>query len=906
MTIHSKPQIPESLWQTSSLGNGMADKWRGKIDIETIGHCKVLHGKVVNAARKLEFQCEEMSACAPNKRCGNGFCPMCVRRARRYLLDFASSRWLFRLKWHLVTIRVEGWTKEAGDWSLFGPLGSRPDVSKFLDILHRKRPKGLLAIGGIEAVYVTVENMPVGKVFHLHLLISGPSSEDIKAAAAESFNLDKAIKNNPDVKLVREGQVNFFKAFTYVFKQPLAKKSKRHHDEPGVRQTPKSNELRELMSNYGEHRVEDRLILEGFAWEKGALRRVSKPQRDQIRLLPIPGRIVDGDKVGGDEKAGGAENIDSAQKMGNNGLLIHDPPQNIEGKGVSAGGVHPVQGEQGAQPLNEGTDEPQNGSLSMGEEEDEQPENFIEVLRSIKRDATGEYRLHIRFPKFDGVSEEIVIDRQLCANANQFWQKLVARGAANFINFKYEASRLLNADPPIRVRATDAPGWYGNRFVCDIGVLGRVAPGEELIEFDTEVPAPRVGISDGSAQEWVDEMHAFIAMSDYLALTYLCALLPPLAARVGERQGFVVNLVGESTTGKTLAFRLCQSVFARAEEPDLQTFDHTALSLKARLAALSCTAIPFKDVKASADKGIKAVEKFQQMIFAVHGGDAHWNLTDGSGKAPGFCIPMASDERSLVERYAMARVPFEEGDKVRCMELPVPKHGGIFNRLHGDGPTAPVAKSLEGFIKRRYGLIFPVWIDALSVTERKGLSQRFHESAERFVDRLKCDGSLEHRYARPFGLLAATAELAASINLLHDVDHYYAALERLYALGVARMTEGEAAIKEGLNAFVDAIRDRAKFPMVTVGSHPGAHYPAGFVRREGGVCFAYVRVKVFESYFDRRLRPTHTVLPVLRKAGAFLEQDGKPTRPVQQYGLGRKRYLVFDYDKLVAEGGREE
>lgn len=911
MTIYSKPQIPESLWQTSSPGNRVTDKWRGKIDIETGRSCKVLHRKVLNAARKLEFRCEEMSACAPNKRCGNGLCPMCVRRARRYLLDFASSRWLFRLRWHLVTIRVEGWTKEAGDWSPFGPLGSRPDVSKFLDILRQKRPKGLLAIGGIEAVYTTVDNAPVGKVFHLHLLISGPSSEDIKAAAAESFNLDKAIKNNPDVKLVAEGLVNFFKPFTYVFKQPLAKKSKRHHDEPGVRQTPKSNELRELMSNYGEHRVEDRLILEGFVWEKGALRRVSKPQRDQIWLLPILGK-VDGDSIGVDEKTGNAENVgideqtDSAEKMGNNGLLIHDPPQNVEGKGVSAGGVHPVQGEQGAQPLNEGTDEPQHGSLSMGEEEDEQPESFIEVLRSIKRDATGEYRLHIRFPKFDGAFEEIVIDRQLCANANQFRQKLIAHGAADSINFKCEAGRLLSADPPIRVRATDTPGWYGNRFVCDIDVLGRVEPGEELIEFDTKVPAPRVGISDGSAQEWVDEMHTFIAMSDYLALTYLCALLPPLAARVGERQGFVVNLVGESTTGKTLAFRLCQSVFARAEEPDLQTFDHTALSLKARLAALSCMAIPFKDVKASADKGVKAVEKFQQMIFAVHGGDAHWNLTDGSGKPPGFCIPMVSDERSLVERYAAARASFEEGDKVRCMELPVPKEGGIFNRLCGESPTAPVAKSLEGFITRRYGLIFPVWIEALSVTEQGGLQRRFHESAERFVNRLKCDGSLEHRYARPFGLLAAAAEFAASINLLHDVDHYYAALERLYALGVARMTEGEAAIKEGLGAFIDAIRDRGKFPMVTVGSHPGARCPAGFVRCEGGACFAYVRVDAFQSYFDLRLRPTHTVLPALRKTGAFLEQDGKPTRPVQQRGLGRKRYLVFDYEKLIAEGGREE
>ncbi|WP_313526281.1 DUF927 domain-containing protein, partial [Shinella sp.] len=618
MTFHQNAKAHGALWRMPRGLTALPVDWRSWLpNFETKHYCKMLRRKVVNAGRKLEFECEEISTCAPNRRCHSGLCPDCVRLARRYLLDFASHRRLFRLKWRIVTIRVVGWTKRAGDMSAFGPLGQRADVGEFLDRLRRKCPKGLLAIGGIETVYTTVANQPVGKPFHLHLLISGPSQAQIKAAAMRSFKLDKAIKNNPDIKPVKEGSGNFFRAFTYVFKQPLVKKSKRHHDEPGVRQSPKSNELRELMANYGEHKVEDRLILEGFAWEKGCLRRVSTPQPNQIWLLPTLSKVTADDNA---EKAGIAE------KMGNNGLLIPDTMPNAEGEGVSAAGVHPVQGVQTAQPLGKGTDEPPNGSVATVEGETEQAESSIEVTRSIKRDATGEYRLNIRFPKFDGTFEEIVIDRQLCANANQFRLVLLARGAVNSINFKYEAGRLLNADPPIRVRATDKPGWYHDSFISDIGLLGRIAPGEELIEFDTETPAPQTGVSEGSLPGCVDEMHTFITMSDYLALTYLCALLPSLATRVGERQGFVVNLVGESTTGKTLALRLCQSVFARAEEPDLETFDHTALSLKARFAALSCTAIPFKDVKASADKGVKAVEKFQQMIFAVHGGDAHWNL----------------------------------------------------------------------------------------------------------------------------------------------------------------------------------------------------------------------------------------------------------------------------------------
>lgn len=902
MTIHQNAKTHGVLWQMPRGLTALPVDWRSWLpNFETKHYCKMLRRKVVNAGRKLGFECEEISACAPNRRCHSGLCPDCVRLARRYLLNFASHRRLFRLKWHIVTIRVEGWTKRAGDMSAFGPLGQRADVGEFLDRLRRKRPKGLLVIGGIETVYTTVANLPVGKPFHLHLLVSGPSHAQIKAAAVRSFKLDKAIKNNPDIKLVKEGPGNFFRAFTYAFKQPLVKKSKRHHDEPGVRQSPKSNELRELMANYGEHMVEDRLILEGFAWEKGCLRRVSTPQPDQIWLLPMLS------KVKADDNIDTAEKTDIAEKMGNNGLLIPDLVPNAEGEGVSTAGVHPVQGVQTAQPLDEGTGAPPNGSITTtGEEEAAQPESSIEVTRTIIHDATGEYRLDIRFPKFDGTFGEMIIARQICASVPELKRVLVARGAANFIDFRYEVGCLLRADPPIRVRATDKPGWYGGSFVCDIGVLGRALPGDEQVEFDTEISAPRKGVSEGSVPECVDQMHEFTTLSDYLALSYLCALLPPLAARVGERQGFVVNFVGKSSTGKTLALRLCQSVFARAEEPDLQTFDHTALSLKARFADLSCTAIPFKDVKAAAEKGARAIEKFQQMIFAVHGGDAHWNLTNGSGKAPGFCIPMVSDERSLVERYAMARVPFEEGDKVRCMELPVPSEGGIFDRLQGQSDTAAVAERLAEFLKRSHGLIFPEWIDALSVADKEGLGKQFYDNADRFVKRLKCHGSLEHRYARPFGFLAATAELAATVNLLHDVDLYHAALERLYALGVTRMAEGEDAIRKGFDAFIDAVRDRTIFPLVKLGVPPGTHCAAGFVRGEGGVRLVYVRLKAFESYFDSRLRPAYTVLPGLRKTGVFLDSDGGLTRPIQQQGLERRRYLVFDYHKLIARAEAPE
>ncbi|HEV7246317.1 MAG TPA: hypothetical protein VGN93_04935 [Shinella sp.] len=58
------------------------------------------------------------------------------------------------------------------------------------------------------------------------------------------------------------------------------------------------------MSNYGQHRVKDRLILEGFGWKLGALRRVSTPQRDQIWFLPMLKERTGNEKAGSGDKIG--------------------------------------------------------------------------------------------------------------------------------------------------------------------------------------------------------------------------------------------------------------------------------------------------------------------------------------------------------------------------------------------------------------------------------------------------------------------------------------------------------------------------------------------------------------------------------------------------------------------------
>ncbi|MBZ9795597.1 conjugal transfer protein TraG N-terminal domain-containing protein [Mesorhizobium sp. ES1-4] len=191
------------------------------------------------------------------------------------MLDFLYDERLHYVAWHFVTIRVAGWTVPPGGDRPFGQLRDQPCIYALMAKFRRMKIDDLLIFGSLETVYVTVDNVPAGKPFHIHLMVSGASEAEITKAVNTSITLDFSVPRPLRVDPVLPTDKDFFRCASYAFKQPLAKKSKASMDDDGVRQLLKPAERREIILNYGVHGWRDRLILLGIRCDNGPFRLIA-------------------------------------------------------------------------------------------------------------------------------------------------------------------------------------------------------------------------------------------------------------------------------------------------------------------------------------------------------------------------------------------------------------------------------------------------------------------------------------------------------------------------------------------------------------------------------------------------------------------------------------------------------
>jgi len=165
-----------------------------------------------------------------------------------------------------VTIRPPGWVIAPGDMQPFGRLRDHPSILCLIARLRRLNLPDLVVFGSIETVLVTTANIPTGKPFHIHIMMSGITEEEVRRAVAATMGVE------PHVVEVEPSEADFFRVASYAVKQTLLKKSKRHPDDPGRHQSLKPSERRELISNFGRHGWTGRLILLGMRFDGSQFR----------------------------------------------------------------------------------------------------------------------------------------------------------------------------------------------------------------------------------------------------------------------------------------------------------------------------------------------------------------------------------------------------------------------------------------------------------------------------------------------------------------------------------------------------------------------------------------------------------------------------------------------------------
>lgn len=213
------------------------------------------------------------SRCHKDSRCLSGLCPTCNRNYRRSFLRFARDKKLANLRWHFVTVIVDGWDVEQGDYTAFRNLRDHPIIERILQRFRRAARPGLLVFGSIENVYKTVDSLPAGKAFHLHMMVSGLS----KTAIRECLSIPEVLSAPSDrpvlIRLVRRKPTaettDFVRSASYAIKQPFFEQRTFSNSSRKFRRFPTKLALGELLSNYGSHPVGSRAFFIGFRCDQG-------------------------------------------------------------------------------------------------------------------------------------------------------------------------------------------------------------------------------------------------------------------------------------------------------------------------------------------------------------------------------------------------------------------------------------------------------------------------------------------------------------------------------------------------------------------------------------------------------------------------------------------------------------
>lgn len=513
----------------------------------------------------------------------------------------------------------------------------------------------------------------------------------------------------------------------------------------------------------------------------------------------------------------------------------------------------------------------------------------------------GDASLLISFPLVHGGRGERRISRGLLVNINRAKAVFADAGAQLPADCKGCFDGLLNAPSTIIRRITSRGGWHEDEFVTAFGSFGN-AGDRPATQLETTLWAKRASGSQGSCADFVADLDQFLRVSDYLLLAFIAALTPPLASRIGRTGGFGLCFSADSSTGKTLAVRLAQSIVARAAEPDLYNFGDSDGFISDSLPLFGGLCISFADVKAQKDLKAALVKLGNLAINAV-GGLTRSRKGEPERPRPQFLGILVSVERPLAQLFADFGVNFEGGEGVRLIDIPVPKltEGGIFASA-GAEYSVEWVRALNELLGDNYGCVMGPWAELLSKKRPDEIATSVKAEERRFLDRLgkQADGQLD-RIAEQFALFASVGRYASRVRLLRlSSDEIDDAMVRLFWSAADRFKSRDRNVVELWQRLFHLLEDRDRLPLVVRGQVPSGPIGDGFRRVEQAVEYVYVRRESLAELSPEAGFLDHVALPRLLRLGVLMSQQAEELSvPVAQSGFGRRRCYRFSVDALA-------
>lgn len=426
--------------------------------------------------------------------------------------------------------------------------------------------------------------------------------------------------------------------------------------------------------------------------------------------------------------------------------------------------------------------------------------------------------------------------------------------------------------------------------------------------------------TQGTLDEWKKHVGAPARGSTYAGIAVLTSLAAPLFALSGLEEGFIVNLAGNSSSGKSTANRIAASVWGR---PDgLPSWNSSERALFELAAAHSDICLVVDDTERGTGRVAARLEHLERMVHTLTSGESrsYAKTVSGAEQLPLLrfnCLALSSSPKALEDYCRETDRPRTDGDRARLLELRVP-HGDIggiweghsFSKEKHVSGSREASDLMNEQVRKFYGVAGQAWIKYL--VGREDLAGQVKSRQNKFLQQLDREmGSVEGRIAAKLGLLYAAGAIAIKAGVLPwKREKVLEISNRALRIILDTAFSPSPAEVQGLVKLRDALSVTENFPVVESGSPM-----AEVLRRDGFIMPRKNRIYVISASFDEIVQPEgasyqdgKAVVAMLRqrlsRAGALLAGHG--TGSTQDIRIDGKKHPYLAFDAAALNGVFED
>ncbi|WP_250528621.1 DUF927 domain-containing protein [Caballeronia sp. ATUFL_F1_KS4A] len=446
------------------------------------------------------------------------------------------------------------------------------------------------------------------------------------------------------------------------------------------------------------------------------------------------------------------------------------------------------------------------------------------------------------------------------------------------------------AKPRARCRCVTRTGWHNGAFVFPDRTIGESA---ERVIFQSEV-VMRTYSQAGTLEDWKRDVAAYCSGNSRMLVAVSTAFAGMMLAYSGQESGGL-NIVGDSSTGKTTALRAACSVYGG---PDyMQRWRATSNGLEG-LAALHNDTLLVLDELAQVDPR--------------EAGEIAYMLANGTGKARAGrtgsararqswrLLFLSAGEIGLAQHMQAGGKKAKAGQEVRLVEIPADagRGFGLFETLHGHAGGAQLSALINEGSARSYGVAAIEMLNAIA--KEPDVVERYlrQETTKFLADHLPADANGQaHRVCQRLALIGLAGEYATDLGVTGwksgeacsaAVTCFRAWVENRGGVG----NHEHAAILSHVKAFFEAHEESRFTDLNDVSDRPTINR-AGYRRLVEGTPEYLVFPEVFKREVSQGFDPKGTAKALVNAGWIRPSPDGKYQRVERIPGKGSTRVYVF-------------